>query len=96
MNGVVGEDDILEENVTRAPYGIATPIPKTNFGVDVERIEERRPMNPEMDVVYLVSPQPHIIDCLMADFERRRYRKSHLIWTSGQLLLLICSWPSLR
>lgn len=49
-------------------------------------------MNSEMDVVYLLSPEPHIIDCLMADFERRRYRKSHLIWTSGQLYLLICSW----
>lgn len=88
---MVGEDDILEANVTRAPYGIGIPQSKTNFGADVERIEDRRSMNPGMDVVYLLSPQPHIIDCLMADFERRRYRKSHLIWTSGQLYPLICS-----
>lgn len=87
---MVGEDDILEANVTRAPYGIAFAQPKTNSGADIERIEDRRPMNPEMDVVYLLSPQPYIIDCLMADFDRRRYRKAHLIWTSGQHYLLIC------
>jgi syntaxin-binding protein 1 len=50
--------------------------------VDIERIEERRAMNPDMDAIYLVSPEPHIVDCLMADFERRRYRKSFLVWTA--------------
>ena len=49
---------------------------------NIEQIENRRPMNPEMDVVYLLSPLPHIVDCLMADFERRRYRRSFIIWTS--------------
>lgn len=39
-------------------------------------------MNPEMDAIYLLSPQAHIVDCLMADFERRRYRKSFLVWTA--------------
>lgn len=39
-------------------------------------------MNPDMDAIYLLSPQPHIVDCLMADFERRRYRKSFLVWTA--------------
>lgn len=39
-------------------------------------------MNPDMDAIYLLSPQPHILDCLMADFERRRYRKSFLVWIS--------------
>ena len=48
-------------------------------------------MNPEMDAVYLLSPEPHIIDCLMADFERRRYRKSYLVWTSGELhMMALC------
>lgn len=41
-------------------------------------------MNKDMDAVYLLSPMPHIVDCLMADFERRRYRKAFLIWTSCQ------------
>jgi syntaxin-binding protein 1 len=48
--------------------------------VDIEMIEERRPMNPDMDAIYILSPQPHIVDCLLADFERRRYRKSFLVW----------------
>ncbi len=43
-------------------------------------------MNQEMDVVYLLSPLSHIVDCLMADLERRRYRKSYVIWTSGMSL----------
>ena len=50
---------------------------------DIEQIEHKRPINKEMDAIYLLSPLPHIVDCLMADFERRRYRKCFLIWTSS-------------
>lgn len=39
-------------------------------------------MNQEMDAVYILSPQPHIVDCLMADLERRWYRRSYILWTS--------------
>jgi syntaxin-binding protein 1 len=39
-------------------------------------------MNPDMDAIYILSPQPHIVDCLMADFERQRYRKTFLVWTA--------------
>lgn len=39
-------------------------------------------MNPSMDAIYLLSPQPHIVDCFLADIDRRRYRKSFLVWTS--------------
>ena len=49
---------------------------------NIEQIEDKRPMNQEMDVLYFLSPLPHIVDCLMADFERRRYRTSFVIWTS--------------
>ena len=49
---------------------------------DIERIEEKRGMNPDMDAIYILSPQPHIVDCLMADFERRRYRRSYLVWVA--------------
>ncbi|KAF1985055.1 Sec1-like protein [Aulographum hederae CBS 113979] len=49
---------------------------------NIEQIEQKRPMNPDMDVVYILTAQPHIVDCLMADFERRRYRSAYLIWTS--------------
>ncbi|TVY83797.1 Protein transport protein sec1 [Lachnellula suecica] len=49
---------------------------------NIESIEERREMNPDMDAIYILSPEPHIVDCLMADFERRRYRKAYLVWTA--------------
>jgi syntaxin-binding protein 1 len=47
---------------------------------NIERIEERREMNPDMDAVYFLSPLPHIVDCLLADFERRRYRRGFILW----------------
>ena len=53
-----------------------------NFVTDIEKIEDRREVNPTMDAIYLLSPQPHIVDCLLADFERRRYKRSYLVWTS--------------
>lgn len=37
-----------------------------------------------MDALYILSPLPHIVDCLMADLERKRYRKSFIVWTSCQ------------
>ena len=40
-------------------------------------------MNPTMDAIYILSPQPHILDCLMADFERQRYRRAFLLWTGA-------------
>lgn len=40
-------------------------------------------MNPDMDAIYILSPQPHIVDCLLADFERRRYRMAYIIWTGA-------------
>ncbi|KAI2628383.1 Sec1 family protein [Xylaria nigripes] len=49
---------------------------------NIERIEERREMNPTMDAIYLLSPQPHIVECLIADLERHRYRRSFLVWTA--------------
>ena len=50
---------------------------------NIEQIEHRRPMNRELDVIYILSPQPHIVECLMADFQQRRYRRSFLLWTSS-------------
>ncbi|KAL2153262.1 hypothetical protein VTH82DRAFT_4417 [Thermothelomyces myriococcoides] len=48
---------------------------------NIERIEDRREMNPDMDAVYILSPQPHIVECLLADFACRRYRRGFIIWT---------------
>ncbi|KAI4720770.1 Sec1-like protein [Aureobasidium sp. EXF-10727] len=49
---------------------------------NIEKIEDRRPKNPDVDAIYLITPQTHIVDCVMADLDRRRYRKTNLIWTS--------------
>ncbi|KAG4030779.1 hypothetical protein MFRU_011g02320 [Monilinia fructicola] len=49
---------------------------------NVETLESRREMNPGMDAIYLLSPEPHVVDCLLADFERHRYRKSFLVWVA--------------
>ncbi|KAL4793000.1 Sec1-like protein [Aspergillus venezuelensis] len=48
----------------------------------IEQIEQRRQSNQPMDALYILSALPHIVDCVLADFERRRYRRSHLVWTS--------------
>ncbi|KAL7807615.1 syntaxin binding protein 1 [Trichoderma gracile] len=48
----------------------------------IELIEARREFNPEMDAIYLLSPEPHIVECLLADFEVRRYRRGYLVWTN--------------
>ncbi|POS79305.1 Sec1 family protein [Diaporthe helianthi] len=48
---------------------------------NIEHIEERRDVNPTMDAIYFVSPMPHIVDCLLADFDRRRYQRSFIVLT---------------
>lgn len=57
---------------------------KAKFEADVEQIEDKRPEDQPVDALYFLSPQTHILDCLLADFERRRYQKSYIVWTSGQ------------
>ncbi|KAK7429949.1 syntaxin binding protein 1 [Neonectria magnoliae] len=47
----------------------------------IERIEDRRDPNPEMDAIYILSPESFAVDCLLADFEMRRYRSYYLVWT---------------
>ncbi len=52
-----------------------------------------------MDAIYMLSPQPHIVDCLMADFDRGRYRSAFLVWIStpdSQLRRRIDSLPAAR
>jgi syntaxin-binding protein 1 len=49
---------------------------------DIERLEERRTTQRDMDAIYILTPKPHIVDCIMAEFEQRRYRGFFLIWTT--------------
>ncbi|KAF6790715.1 Protein transport protein sec1 [Colletotrichum sojae] len=48
---------------------------------NIERIEEKRDMNPEMDAIYILSPKENIAEILVNDFERRRYKQAFLVWT---------------
>lgn len=83
VDNVVKEDDILNQNIAsmakRYPRGDADHALMGH--TDIERIEDKRDMNPTMDAIYLLSPQAHIVDCVMADFERHRYRRAFLVWT---------------
>lgn len=83
VDNVVKEDDILNQNIASriTSHLCCQARPRTDCRIDIERIEEKRDMNPTMDAIYLLSPQPHIVDCVLADFERRRYRRAYLVWT---------------
>ncbi|KAI8942750.1 hypothetical protein NX059_000794 [Plenodomus lindquistii] len=49
---------------------------------NIERLESRRTTQRDMDAIYILTPKPHIVDCIMAEFEQRRYRGFFLIWTT--------------
>ncbi|KAK4494890.1 hypothetical protein PRZ48_014246 [Zasmidium cellare] len=49
---------------------------------NIEQITDRRQTNRDVDAIYLLTPQPHIVDCVLADLEKRKYKKAHLVWTS--------------
>lgn len=56
-------------------------------------------MNPTMDAIYFVSPMPHIVDCILADMDRRRYQNSFLVWTGlldSELRRRLYSHPDVR
>lgn len=48
---------------------------------EIVHIEDKRVTNRDMDAIYLLSPEPHIVDCIMADFEHRRYAGAIVLWT---------------
>ena len=52
--------------------------------LDVSLIESKRMPQP-MECVYILTPQEHIVRCLISDFARTkpRYTGAHLLWTSG-------------
>lgn len=50
--------------------------------LDIEQIEQRRELQQDTDAIYILSPEPHIVDCLLADLERHRYQSSHLVWVA--------------
>ncbi|KAK3721024.1 syntaxin binding protein 1 [Vermiconidia calcicola] len=49
---------------------------------NIEQITDRRQTNHDVEALYFLTPQPHIVDCVMADFQKRKYKRAHLVWTS--------------
>ncbi|RVX74120.1 hypothetical protein B0A52_01952 [Exophiala mesophila] len=74
---------ILDDQSRRLIYNVTKEDELLNANItNIERIEERRQSQSDTDAIYLLSPLPHIVECLKADLSRKRYRRSHLIWTS--------------
>ncbi|KAJ9651995.1 syntaxin binding protein 1 [Neophaeococcomyces mojaviensis] len=74
---------VLDEDSSKLLYNVVKEDDILNCNIiNVERLEERRPEQPETDAIYLLSPLPHIVEALKADLSRRRYRRAFLIWTS--------------
>lgn len=46
----------------------------------------------DIDAIYIITPKPHIVDCMMAEFEQRRYKGFNLIWTTRETAILDMSW----
>ncbi|KAJ5177563.1 Sec1-like protein [Penicillium coprophilum] len=75
---------VVDETSKKLVYGAVKEEEILNLNVsNVEQIEHRRPSNPDMDALYILSPESYVVDCLMADFEVGRYRKAFLVWTSS-------------
>lgn len=49
---------------------------------NIELLDDKRPPNPDTDAVYLLSADPYVVDCLLADLSQHRYRRAHLLWTA--------------
>lgn len=87
INAAVKEEEVLNMNVSSESAFVPLRLPdsllrRTVNPADVEQIEHRRPSNPDMDALYILSAESYVVDCLMADFEVGRYRKAFLVWTS--------------
>ncbi|KAJ5619929.1 hypothetical protein N7510_003913 [Penicillium lagena] len=74
---------VVDETSRKLINGAVNEEEILNFNIsNIEQIEHRRPSNSDMDALYILSPESHVVDCLMADFEVGRYRKAFLVWTS--------------
>jgi syntaxin-binding protein 1 len=74
---------VLDEESKRLVYNVTREDDILNANItNIELLEDRRQTLSDTDAIYLLSPQPHIVECLKADLSRKRYRRSHLIWTS--------------
>lgn len=74
---------VLDEQSRRLVCNVTKEDDILNANItNIEQIEQRRQTLADTDAIYLLSPLPHIVECLKADLSRKRYRRAHLIWTS--------------
>ncbi|KAJ5098706.1 hypothetical protein N7532_005707 [Penicillium argentinense] len=74
---------VVDEHSRKLINGAVKEEEVLNLNVsNIEQIDHRRMKNPDMDALYILSPESWIVDCLMADFEVKRYRRAFLVWTS--------------
>ncbi|CAL5870552.1 uncharacterized protein PFLUO_LOCUS4791 [Penicillium psychrofluorescens] len=61
---------VVDETSRKLINGAVNEEEILNFNIsNIEQIEHRRPSNLDMDALYILSPESHIVDCLMADIE---------------------------
>ena len=85
LDNVIEEDAILNENITSTQIDCSQRYDvrhNPDLLLDIEQITDRRPPNRDVEALYFLTPQPHIVDCIMADFQKRKYKRAHLVWTS--------------
>jgi len=82
---VVKEDEILDQRITsRIQKTTQEHGQPSDILPDIEQIEHRRPTNADVEAIYFLSPDPHIVDCLLADLGKKRYQGACLLWTSRE------------
>ncbi|KAJ2903570.1 uncharacterized protein MKZ38_009623 [Zalerion maritima] len=80
---------VLDEHTKKLIYNVVKEDDILNKNiVNIEMVEQKREMNPDMDAVYILHPQDHIADCVVEDIRRRRYKDMILVWISppGEVL----------
>lgn len=97
VGNVIKEEVILDERITSTLTATSRIHTGPDSLADIEQIEQRRQTNRETDAIYLLTPEPHIVECVVADIERRRYRQITLLWTScrcatGQRKQALAHW----
>lgn len=81
LQNTVKEDEILNERITRIRFAVLAN-QLVLICADIEQIEQRRASNQEMEALYILTPEPHIVDCILADLERKKYKQVSLLWTA--------------
>ncbi|KAK7202566.1 Sec1-like protein [Myxozyma melibiosi] len=74
---------VLDDYTAELINKVATNLELLKHNVSaVERIEERRQSRGSFEAVYILSPRPHIVDCLISDYSRTppRYGAAHVFF----------------